>query len=304
MNTRIVRDAVKKTIIRLSFILPLKEDVILESYPDFTDNAFAFYQYLLDVDFNKKHTIYWALHERNKCPLQLPENVKTFDLNAKGFRAMWQRFLALYRSKFILDGNSYIKKRRRGQIRIHLGHGMLIKITPDYHNPVELGEVDGFLTTADWWKNVFVDRVGLREEELLPIGYPRDDVIVREKDIRADGKPYILWLPTYRQHRNHLDDGMPHPFAYGMPEVSSGEELKQLDERLGQIGYMLYFRPHPAQELSGIWKRGRCSSLPGSVRNSILRRHRRITPKLPLSRNWKTAASDGRVPTRRPSPSS
>ncbi len=245
-----IKTGIKKCFIKLMTLVPMRDDVILESHPDFTDNANAFYQYLLSIGFNKRHRIYWALHDKERELPELPYHVKTFYLDASGQSEMRRRFFALYRCRFILDSNTYIKKRRKKQVRIHLGHGMLIKITPDYHNKDKIGELDGYLTTAFFWNKIFENKIGVPKDSPLSLGYPRDDLLVNSAADSHESGDFIFWMPTYRQHRLHREDGLPQIFPFGMPEIQTQEQLERLDQLLGERGIRLYFRPHPVQELS------------------------------------------------------
>lgn len=249
-----MRERIKKLLICLCRFLPLRNDIIMESHPDFSDNTFALFQYFLKQGVNKRCRIYWALHNREQKLPELPENVDTFYLDARGIRQMTKRFFALYRSRFIIDCNTYIQKRRKGQIRLHLGHGMLIKIAKGYHTAEKIGECDGYLVTSPFWYDTFVKKIGLPEKVLLPLGYPRNDVLVSLKAGQSRfGKyagKYLVWMPTYRQHRSHMDGAMESRYPYGMPEVMKHGELLALDKLLAEKGMILYFRPHPVQELS------------------------------------------------------
>lgn len=233
-------------------MLPLRDDIVLESHPAFSDNTLAFYQYMLAQGVNKRHRIYWALYDVMDEKKVLPENVDVFYLEPKGVRQKIKRLMVLYRSRYIIDCNAYLHKRRKGQFRLHLGHGMLMKITPDYHCPDKIGECDGYLVTGPFWFSVFAGRIGLPESCLLPLGYPRNDVLTdREKQKNHLGR-YLMWMPTYRQHRRHPKQAMPGGFPYGMPEIETEEELWKLQELLAQKDLVLYFRPHPVQDLTGL----------------------------------------------------
>lgn len=251
---------IKKILVTFFRVLPLQDNIILESHPDFSDNAWAFYQYLLSRGFQERHRIYWALHYRGQEIPGLPENVDTFYLNAGNFRDLWKRLRVLYGTRYIFDSNSYIKKRRKGQVRIHLGHGMLIKVTPDYHNAEEIGQLDGYVVTGDFWKQILPDKIGIEQNKLLALGYPREDVlaprvpdgVLSESRHRGRSGRFIFWLPTYRQHKKHVEDGLKPRFPYGMPAVETREELRALDYAMKEAGMILYFRPHPVQELAFI----------------------------------------------------
>ncbi len=240
----------KKILILFFRVLPLRDDIILESYPDFSDNARAFYEYLLKRGVNRRHRIFWARNNRFPLEEPLPEGVSAFYLDSRGLGETFRRMSALYRSRYIFDGNHYIKKRRKGQVRVHLGHGMLIKIAPEYHNREKIGECDGYLTTGENWREVFARKVGLPEEWLLPLGYPRNDALFSETGGRGLQAPYLMWLPTYRQHQKHLEEGLPARYPYGLPEIMSDRQLRELDRTLGETGMTLYYRLHPAQETS------------------------------------------------------
>ena len=245
-----MNELIKKMIIFLFRMMPLRNEIILESHPDFSDNTYALYEYFLQQGVNKRYRIHWALHYANQRIPQLPKNVDTFYLDASGFKNMWNRFRALYCSRYILDSNSYIVKRRKGQIRLHLGHGMLIKITEEYHNAERMGECDGYLVTSPFWNDVLEKKVGVKRSRLLPLGYPRNDVLTDEaKKKNAFGK-YIVWMPTFRQHKKDESISLNVRYPYGMPEIMNKEQLNELDEYLQKEDTKLYFRPHPAQDLS------------------------------------------------------
>ena len=249
-----MRERIKKILIRLIRIMPLRDDIIMESHPDFAGNTGALYRFFLNKGVNQRHRIHWALH--SGTPRDggggLPANVDTFYLDAHGFRQMWKRFCVLYRSRYIIDSNSYIYKRRRGQIRLHLGHGMLMKITPEYHNADKIGELDGYVVTAPFWQDVFVEKIGLPEDVILSFGYPRNDVLTGKRDTVTSLGRYVMWMPTYRQHRAHPGKGLADYFPYGMPEVMEKGQLLKLDRQAAEQKIRIYFRPHPAQDLSAM----------------------------------------------------
>ncbi len=312
-----------RTLLRLVLrLVPLREDVMFESHPDFADNAGAVYEELLRRGYNNSHRIYWCVYDEESVPRvgadgkngesadgaagaggpDLPPNVFCVYKNKPGFCATWQRLKAIAQCKYILDSNSYIHKVRGSQVRLHLGHGMPIKLLPEYTNYGEIGACDGYVTCGVYWKSIYTEMGHIPEDVLVPIGYPRNDVLVagseadklrREQSAKKAGEEhaffwhiherekYILWMPTYRQHRNKaaersqereenkqaIEDGRWEVLAmqqlrakknpkmpFGMPEVSDAEQLKELDQKLEECGCKLYFRPHPAQDLQYVSK--------------------------------------------------
>lgn len=330
-----------RTLVRLVLkVIPMRNDVMFESHPDFSDNSGAVYEELLRRKYNVDHRIYWCVHDTQKLPAadgtdgkaadgsgslisSLPPNVHVVYKSNKGIMSVLKRLVAISRCRFIIDSNSYIHKVRRGQIRLHLGHGMPIKLLPEYTNYREIGECDGYVTCGLYWREIYNGYAHIPSEILLPIGYPRNDVLVEDSrankrlkavreaqrlkakrkkamDAKAwrelsseekmalkesehgffwhlnERESFIIWMPTYRQHKNDagnrdrlqkaykksVDDGRWELLAmealkeknkpvmpFGMPEIHDTDELKKLDKLLGDAGIKLYFRPHPAQDL-------------------------------------------------------
>ena len=242
---------VKKIVTNLIRVLPLRNDIILESHPDFSDNTGAFYEYLLEQGTNNRMKIHWAVHGREPVTKDLPESVDTFRLDPKGFRENWKRLKVLYTSRYIVDCNSFIKKRRKGQIRVHTSHGMPFKLLLSYSNYEVMGEMDRYLMTSEKeiWREIHKKVIGMPEEKFLPLGFPRNDVLVRGCDKTKKWGDYIVWMPTYRQHRNRSEGELESKLPFGMPEVYTAEQLETLNETLEHAHKKLLFRPHPAQNL-------------------------------------------------------
>ena len=184
----------------------------------------------------------------------LPEGVSYFENQPSGFCETIRRAYVLNTSRYIMDCNSFVKKRRKGQVRFHLGHGMPIKIDLEYSR--KFGECDRYMVQSPFWYDIFETQIQVPEEVLCPLGYPRNDVLVHSKEIpkwnKEKGKygKTILWMPTYRQHWAHEEKALENTYPYGMPCVETKEQLQRLEEQLAEHNILLLFRPHPVQDLS------------------------------------------------------
>ncbi len=254
--------SIAKALLRL---IPMREDVMLESFPDFSGNTLMIYNELIKNDYHLSHRIYWNIYDEESV-YELPPNVYVVYKKKKGIAANVSRILATARCKYIIDSNSYVHKLRSKQVRLHLGHGMPIKLLPDYTNYDKIGECDGYLTCGTYWKDIYTGMAHIPEDVLLPLGYPRNDILAHEpKKHGSPGKEhgyfwhlpererFVLWMPTYRQHRNkalereeeketrqqEIDEGRWEVLAmeqlrkkkqpkmpFGMPEVESIDDLK------------------------------------------------------------------------------
>ena len=243
---------IKKFLLYIFRFLPMRDDIVLESHPDFSDNTYALYCTFVERGITRRHHIYWLVRDPESELVRtqnLPENVSVIPRESRGLRQELKRLSVLYRSRYIFDSNSYVKKRRKNQVRIHLGHGMPIKYVPDYTNWKKIGECDGYLVLGKSWEDFYVNKAGLPQEVLLPLGYPRNDILCKGVYGKREKERFIFWMPTYRQHRNHtIQTETRYPF--GMPEVAGEKELELLNDKCGQWGLKIFFRPHPAQDLS------------------------------------------------------
>lgn len=245
---------IKKIIIILFRILPLRRAVIFESHPDFSDNSYALYQEFLRRGIEKRYRLYWMKTFCGGEVPEFPEGVSVFENEPGGLVEMIRRTYILNTSKYIIDCNSFVYKRRKGQVRIHLGHGMPVKIDLNYSR--KFGECDKYLVLSEFWEEIYTGQILVPEQKLCYLGYPRNDVLVNPpscpawKEAVADYRRVIVWMPTYRQHRQHLEGAMANEYPYGMPCIHDKEELEAFHRVLCEKNVLVLFRPHPVQELS------------------------------------------------------
>lgn len=245
---------IKRVLLVFMRLLPLRKMIVFESHPDLSDNSFALYEELLKRGVHHTYKIYWMRTFRDEKEYHLPENVYTFYNDAHTFREMLVRAYVLNCSRYIIDCNSFVHKRRKKQVRIHLGHGMPIKIDLEYSR--KFGDCDKYVVHSEFWRDIYNTRIFVPEEKLCYEGYPRNDVLVNPPEKKkweesvADYDRVIMWMPTYRQHRMHMNQAMENVYPYGMPCVHNREQLEHMKKILEEKNLLLLFRPHPVQELA------------------------------------------------------
>lgn len=235
--------------------ISLKNNILLESDPDVSDNTYIFFQYLIEKGCNKKYKIIWILNSYYKDYKDYP-NVKYVSRYSKNpFHKIYIKYL-LSVSKYIFDSNSYIYPQREEQIRIYLGHGMPIKIVPRYCQ--RIGRINGIITTSDYFTKLYSELFNINQDQILPLGYPRNDVLINKdtsalkKKLFSDRK-IIVWMPTYRQHKNGAEDTkIDEVFKIGIPAIHSNCDLNMMLKNLIDYNILILFRPHPAQDLSNL----------------------------------------------------
>ncbi len=249
--------SLKRMLLKIFRLFPLRNMIVLESHPDLSDNSFALYEELIRRGINKRYKIYWMKTFRDGTVYDLPENVAMFEQETVTLWETIRRAYILNCSRFIIDCNSFVKKRRKNQVRIHLGHGMPIKIDLEYSR--KFGDCEKYMIQSEFWKDIYKNQILVPEEKLCTLGYPRNDVLVHptsattwKESVKAY-KKVLIWLPTYRQHKQHPDRAMDVAYPYGMPCVHNREELQALHQRLVEKEMLLLFRPHPVQDLT-VWE--------------------------------------------------
>lgn len=232
----------------ISSFLPLKNTILFESNPDFSDNTLFVYQEMLKRGLNKKYKFVWALN--GSCyPNKLPEKVIAIKRGGSLVDRAYYRSTSS-RAKIIIDSNIFIHKVRKEQIRVHLKHGLPMKDSSVYNK--RIGDVDVLCVPSDYWVNICAQEHGLDSSKIKPLGFPRNDVLVPQPHKNKT----IIWMPTYRKHfesKNSIniaqsDSDMP----FGLPCISSLNQLQEINKLFKDNDAYLLIRLHPVQDTSGI----------------------------------------------------
>lgn len=233
----------------ISSFLPLKNTVLFESNPDFADNALPVYQEFIKRGINKKHKIVWILNG-NIIPSDLPENVYCRKrVNGSVFEKLLIQWEIL-RAKYIIDSSNYIYKFRKGQVRIHLKHGLPMKDASDYTKAI--GNLDLLCVPSDFWIDVCSQEHNISKDLIKPLGFPRNDVLFPQPHKHKT----IIWMPTFRRHSRVPSIGSGFDYnsimPFGLPNISDFEQLQEINELFKKNNAYLLIRLHPAQDTSGI----------------------------------------------------
>ena len=238
---------IKRIINKILYYLPikflLKDYILFESGPDYADNTYYVYKELLHEGYNKKYKFIWLVTNKEEYNDIKIDNVIFVNYGSK--EAEWYR----KRAKFIIDSNKYVQKYNKYQYRFHLGHGMPIKLVPEYTSGC--GRVDNYLVTSDYFIPFFSECTKIDKEKFLPLGFPRCDQFFMNKEQFKELEGYdkvILWMPTYRKHVGGI--GYKSSLIYGVPSINSKKELLDLNKLLGKYNALLIIKLHPAEDVS------------------------------------------------------
>ncbi len=227
--------------------LPLKNYIVFESHPDFSDNTYWLFRYMAEeTNLFDEFKCIWFLNDYRKRKKELcGVNIKCVNRNS---RKVWHSFWRVYYSwlaKIIVDCNFYIYKKRDEQYRIHLTHGMPVKIPDSYMKGI--GCCDLLPVSGAGYSDFFSKYV--EKKSIKNIGLPRNDILIKNKKEKID-KKYIVWMPTFRQHRTAVDYKIDNTFPLGIPVLKSNDDIEYLNRCLEKYRIQIMFRPHPAQDIS------------------------------------------------------
>lgn len=229
---------------------------------DMTDNARAFYEYLIHNGKYKDYRIIWMVSDKRKFRNYKYKNVKFVTAESKNG---WTSPLAYYYGAisgffFYTNNSAYLNLHHcPGQVTVNLWHGCGYKDVPreKHENSgksmmyFDYALVPGkaFVETkSHYWK--------CPKEKVLPLGYPRYDWMLRpsassQKIIRKllgmEADKMLIWMPTFRNSEvlDSAESKIHLPFP--LPGLKNEEELKQLDRKLGSLNTLLIIKKHPVQ---------------------------------------------------------
>ena len=223
----------------------------MESNPDFTDNTKKVYEKLLENKVNEDYKIVWFVDDYKKFNHIKEKNVKFINIiPGKNIINILKKTYYLCSAKIIIDSNKYINKVKKEQIRFHLCHGTPIKKVDDYSGSI--GEADFILEIGDYFKKENSRIFKKNENIFLDLGFPRNDDLFSNIKVLKDYKSKInnkivVWLPTYRNHKNHKcsKDMI---LKYGLPCLNSKKEVLKFDKVLRDNNITVFIKLHPAQD--------------------------------------------------------
>lgn len=243
---------IKEWMQNMLYLIKKKNIILLESNPDFSDNAKKIFDCLIQNKVNEKYKIVWFVKNAEDFKDIQIKNVsfQTFFGIPKNLRSKYTNYCYKH-AKIILDGNKYIQKSNKKQIRIHLNHGSPFKNALQYN--INIGDVDYVMVQSTFFKNTESKIRGVSEEKILPYGFPRNDILykkTKEKFETMDkikGKK-ILWLPTYRNHADFATNNK--TLKFGLACIKNKKELTALNRALSKNNTTLFIKFHPKEDVS------------------------------------------------------
>lgn len=240
----------------LHFLFPKKSNMIVySSYPDFSDNSFAFFVYILK---NKpKYRNIWLVDsleiDKYKKTVTTYSKSKNFKIIKKAsLRGLYYYF----RTKYIFHthGLFNVFPLSNRQTVVNLFHAMPIKVLGLLDGKKEFMPSHLTISTSKIFQQIMSDVCGLSLDKVLISGQPRNEFLFDEKATlnalfnpkEDENERTILWMPTYRKSDfgEIREDGI----SYSEDSLSE-KSLNKLNNYLKKINTNCYIKLHPMDVL-------------------------------------------------------
>lgn len=235
--------------------LPLKKMIVFESSPDYACNTYPVFSQLRR-ELPEYKMIWWT--SRNTPRQEGVDGVYHYDSEAF-FNRVKRWYYTHFASAFVYS-NRMMEKTRPEQLSLFLCHGSKTKKTRGYYTVDDT--TDYINVQSHFFDDIITYEYNCGSSQLVYLGYPRCDSFfktdgrqMKRKLGLPDGSRYLVWLPTFRKNPNIQNGQSMDTSKYGsigMPLVYSREDLARLDMALGTRNMVIWFKPHPAQDISGL----------------------------------------------------
>ena len=253
-----MKQFIKKVLLLFGSLFRVKDVLIFESHADYSDNSRSFYEYLIENNFNKKYKIYWFVNDASQFKDKEIENVKFVTMWKNGIHrsfAQWiEYFWIAKNAKYLIFSNRNLVRINKNTKTVCINHGIAIKSIKN-RRMIPL-DVDYRVDASEFCANLVMDQQGLKREQVIVVGNPRNDVIFKKTDVKEKLVEFskfdkiILWLPTFRKSSNSARNDSSFVFPLGIPIIYSEKELINVNDLLKKYNIALVLKLHPAQDLS------------------------------------------------------
>jgi len=247
---KVVLNAMKKLMING---YSLQNKIVLESHPELSGNTNEVFEKLLEKNVNRQYKIYWLVEDKKKYKRYKVKNVKFLELQPSTLKEKLLKEYTIHRSKLIVTENRIIHKTNPKTFTLHLHHGTVLKDVSGIYN---FGRgYNKILCPSEHLVELYSRLFRVDKDQIVVNGAPRNDLLMKPNDSIeklgfASFSKIILWMPTFRQHKNGVRNDTAKNLPLGIPIIYSKADLKRLNDFLKQLNYLFVLKLHPSQDKS------------------------------------------------------
>lgn len=236
-------------------LIPTTNILCFVSYPDYSDNSYAIFKYIVEHGYTKRYKLVWLVTEKSKISIIKKDlEVHTYNAKVVSRKSLLGLWYAIRCRHFFTTHGLYeaIDLHQKGDKGINLWHGMPFKRI-GYMVGVDVFNTNTSYTIASssFFKRIMAESFRINEDRVLLTGQPRCDLFWEETTFFTDKgidnnkyKSIGVWMPTYR---NSIEgdirvDGI---YKEGKITFLGLDELISLDKQLAALNTFLIIKLHP-----------------------------------------------------------
>lgn len=241
--------------------------IVLESEGDFTDNAQALFQYMLDNEYLKKYRIVWLVENVNKYRKEKHYENTIFCSKKWNVLHINTSYYLARCHYYIYDHNHILcdYTHREGQEVIYITHGIGYKESKGFDWGNSKSKFDKMIVPSEFGAIKTMRYWQVERERIAVLGYPRLDYFFSDlSDVRVkvnnklhfeSYKKVILWMPTFRKSTNKALSEDYLNFGTGLPLMDSEHKLDDFDKYLRDKNILIILKIHHLQAELPIFKK-------------------------------------------------
>lgn len=240
----------------IKHFIPIKRHVILfKSIPDYTDNARALAEYMVEKGYNKFYKIYFDVENLSKYKDSV-EGITFVSCKNKLNLYRLSKMRLMITAEYTMETHNNMlptKYWKPGQIRVRLWHGCGYKDRNSI-DKVKVRKFEAALVPGKLFVKPKAYYWNVDEKYILPIGYPRYKWLkernrMAEKMIQSfqndSNTKVVIWMPTFRNDKNgKLTDSAS---ITQFPLVESPEQWIKIDKFCKEKNVTLLVKLHRLQ---------------------------------------------------------
>lgn len=254
------RSIVHKLLNFICAFLPMNNEIILESHPDLTCNTWPLFQFMLKKKLNENIRITWLVNKPEQYEKMYNDllNISFIEIRPNGFIKRLKKYIRCNRARCIITSNRHVSKNVVGkeQVNIYLDHGSPLKDCKDIFESINFS-CDYYISQGPLFTETIMEQYNLDKTQVVCLGLPRNDELFTNKNNKEflyddinDFNKIIIWVPTFREHKNKKRVDVDSHFPFGIPILYTENDLRLLNDYLLKRKVLLIIKPHPAQDLS------------------------------------------------------
>ena len=230
--------------------------ILFDAEPDFSGNAKALYDYMIEHGYNKKYKITWLVDNPKIYKDYKTKNVRFIQRTSPYHRFHKLKcYMAALQARYVFFTKyfTWLEVKPKNQVRVELWHGCGMRAATEKEQ--ELIEFDYCTVPGDVFVKTKAKFFGCAEKKILPIGEARYKYFYTKRKEAEQlyeqltgshkDKKTILWMPLYRKAMvlTRYKTGV--ASMMGLPMIHSIMDMPKLNAlcEKNQIHLMIYCNP-------------------------------------------------------------